>query len=298
MTMTTTEVDITEYLSQIQARCESVLGDLLPCENAEPKQLHQAMRYSVLNGGKRIRAALVYATGQAFGASMGALDYPAAAVECIHAYSLIHDDLPCMDDDDLRRGKPSCHKAFDEATAVLAGDALQALAFELIATARLPLGLKMVQLLAQSSGASGMVGGQMQDMLAEGKTLELDALETLHLGKTGALISASVLLGALAAGFDDPGLMRQLHQFGNGLGLAFQIQDDVLDATADTHTLGKTAGADSERNKSTFISLLGVEGAQEKAEQTLLLTRQRLQPIKQDTRVLDALSTYVTKRLY
>lgn len=298
MMKTESTVCIEEYMTQIQNRQMRVLQDFLPPENMPCEQLHQAMRYSTLSGGKRLRAALVYATGQAFGASMSALDYPAAAVECIHAYSLIHDDLPCMDDDDLRRGQPTCHKAFDEATAVLAGDALQAFAFELIANARLNLGLKMVQVLAQCSGAPGMVGGQMQDMLAESSTLSLEALETLHLGKTGALISASVMLGALAAGYDEPSIMRQLHQFGTGLGLAFQIQDDILDVTSDTQTLGKTAKADIERSKCTFVSLLGVEGAQQKAKEIILLAQDKLRPLPQDTKVLEALSTYVTKRLY
>ncbi|MAZ44371.1 MAG: geranyl transferase [Legionellales bacterium] len=296
----TTEIatDIEGFLIQAKSRVESVLSDFLPSVDSEPQRLHEAMRYATLGGGKRIRAALVYATGQSFGANMGALDYAAAAVECIHAYSLIHDDLPCMDDDDLRRGQPTTHKAFDEATAVLAGDALQAFAFELIANARMPLGLKMVQLLAQSSGASGMVGGQMRDMLAENQNISVEDLEALHLGKTGALICASIMLGALAAEQGEPGLMRQLHQFGSDLGLAFQIHDDVLDVTSDTETLGKTAGADQNRNKSTFVTLLGIEGAQARAEEQLSLARQRLWPLKQDTRLLDSLSTYVIKRLY
>ena len=293
-----TELTLEDFLACAQERVERRLSDYLPPETQNPQRLHEAMRYSTLGGGKRLRAALVYATGQAFGAGMASLDCPAAAVECIHSYSLIHDDLPCMDDDDLRRGKPSCHKAYDEATAVLAGDGLQALAFELLATSRLELGLKMVQVLAQCSGAPGMVGGQMADLLAEGQDLELQALESMHAAKTGALMSASVLLGALAAGHDSPGLMTQLNEFGRYLGLAFQIHDDVLDATADTSVLGKNAGQDAAHDKSTYVQLLGVEGAREKAQQCIILAQERLRPLSQNTDILMALSTYATKRLY
>ena len=228
------------------------------------------MRYSVLSEGKRIRPVLVYASGQALGVDLSALDAPACAVEMIHAYSLIHDDLPAMDDDDLRRGRPTCHKAFDEATAILAGDALQALAFAVLAkdkhlviddTQR----IKMIDILALASGSEGMAGGQAIDLSSVGKALDLEQLQDMHSRKTGALIRASVELGALAA----PGLaesqFNQLSAYAHCIGLAFQIQDDILDIESDTETLGKPQGSDQARNKPTYPNLLGLDGAKQAA---------------------------------
>jgi farnesyl diphosphate synthase len=256
-------------LAECQGRIETCLQSRLPPEQRVPEGLHRAMRYSTLDGGKRIRPVLVYASGRALGAPVAELDGPAMAVELIHAYSLIHDDLPAMDDDDLRRGKPTCHKAFDEATAILAGDALQSLAFEILAadpaiTVDAPRRLRMVAELAVAAGAAGMCGGQAIDVDAEGKALTLPQLEQMHRLKTGALIRASVRLGALSApGFTEARL-EQLDRYAAAIGLAFQIRDDILDVEADTATLGKTQGSDLARNKPTYTSLLGLDGAKRK----------------------------------
>jgi geranylgeranyl pyrophosphate synthase len=242
---------------------------LAPAEQA-PERLHAAMRYAVLGTGKRLRPALVYAAGDALGAPAECLDPPACAVELIHAYSLVHDDLPAMDDDDLRRGAPTCHKAFDEATAILAGDALQALAFELI-TAAPPAGVysaatrgRLAATLARAVGAQGMAGGQALDLGACGHQIALADLERMHRYKTGALIQASVVLGALA-GDADESVLAPLERFGEAIGLAFQIVDDILDVTADTATLGKTQGSDDAQAKPTYPALLSLEGAQNHA---------------------------------
>lgn len=227
------------------------------------------MRYSTLQGGKRIRPLLVYAASHTVRPDAPiATDAAATAVEMIHAYSLIHDDLPAMDDDNLRRGKPTCHIAFDEATAILAGDALQALAFEHLSSseqASPQTKVEMLKTLAQGSGVSGMVGGQMIDLLSEGKAISLAELEKMHSLKTGALIRASVVMGAISAEAD-PELVQLLGDFGRKIGLAFQIQDDVLDHTSSTATLGKTQGADAANNKSTYVSLLGLEESRSKAD--------------------------------
>jgi geranylgeranyl diphosphate synthase, type II len=236
-----------------------------------PGALGDAMRYALLGGGKRIRPILVYSSGTAVGASLEALDHPACAVELIHAYSLIHDDLPAMDDDDLRRGRPTCHKVFGEALAILAGDALQALAFEVltsdVAKRDCPPGrlAQMVRVLAQAAGAAGMVGGQAIDLEAVGRPLSLDQLEDMHLRKTGALIQASVRLGALSAPEVQEETLARLDAYAKCIGLAFQIRDDILDVEGDTATLGKTRGADASRNKPTYPSLLGLGGARELA---------------------------------
>ncbi len=228
------------------------------------------MRYAVLGGGKRIRPVLVYATGAAFGVPPEALDGPGCAVELIHAYSLVHDDLPAMDDDDLRRGKPTCHKAFGDALAILAGDALQALAFEVLATdpaMNIPpeQRLRMVRSLSQAAGADGMVGGQAIDLAAIGRRLALDQMEDMHLRKTGALIRASVRLGALSAPEVDEATLEHLDAYALCVGLAFQIRDDILDVVGDTATLGKIHGADASRSKPTYPTLLGIEGARDRA---------------------------------
>ena len=244
------------------ARIEAALAAALPPADAIPARLHQAMRHAVLGGGKRLRARLVLAAGALGEADPRALDAAAVAVELVHAFSLVHDDLPAMDDDTLRRGQPTVHVAFDEATAILAGDALQALAFEVLADAPAPAALRveLVRVLARATGAAGMCGGQQLDMDATGRTPALPELEALHARKTGALIVASVLLGATLAGVDEPTRVR-LDGFATELGLAFQIRDDLLDVEADTATLGKTAGKDASQGKSTYPALLGMDGA-------------------------------------
>jgi farnesyl diphosphate synthase len=250
-------------LQAFPERSEAVLETLLPPVDRPPLRLHQAMRHAVLGGGKRMRPLLVYATGQMLGASLEALDRPAAAVELMHAYSLVHDDLPAMDDDDLRRGRPTCHIAFDEATAILAGDALQCLAFEVLTEADLAIGtrLRMLQTLAAASGVRGMAGGQALDLAAVGRRLDISELEAVHRMKTGALIRASVRLGALAANAGDT-LFEALDEFADALGLAFQIRDDMLDIEGTAESLGKTAGKDARADKPTYPSLLGPEQAQ------------------------------------
>jgi geranylgeranyl pyrophosphate synthase len=252
-----------------RARAEQQLARRLDLADPGTARLGEAMRYSALGGGKRLRPILVYATGEALGAARELLDDAAVAVELIHAYSLVHDDLPAMDDDDLRRGRPTCHKAYDEGTAVLVGDALQALAFEIIADSNSVLTpaarLQQIQVLAQGIGTAGMAGGQAIDLAAVGRPLSADALEGMHRRKTGALIRSSVLLGAIAAGATGGSQYEALGVYGAELGLAFQIQDDVLDVAGETAALGKTAGADAVRGKPTYPSVHGLAGAAELA---------------------------------
>ncbi len=246
------------------ARIELVLDRLLPAAAVQPTRLHQAMRYAALGAGKRVRPFLVYSAGTMLGAAETLLDVPAAAVELIHAYSLVHDDLPAMDDDDLRRGRPTCHRAFDEATAILVGDALQTLAFEILTTAPsvdADTRLAMLRTLTQASGSGGMAGGQALDFAATGQNIDLAALEQMHRLKTGALIIASVQLGALAAHADET-TQAQLTRYARAIGLAFQVRDDILDVTADSQTLGKTQGKDASDDKPTYVSLLGLDAAQ------------------------------------
>lgn len=244
------------------ARVERQLARHLPPPETEPRRLHGAMRHAALGGGKRMRPLLVYAAGTLFGADEALLDAPAAAVELVHAYSLVHDDLPAMDDDDLRRGRPTVHVAFDEATAILAGDALQTRAFELLAHADAPAALRIdwVAALADAGGAAGMCGGQALDVDATGHAQSLDALRRMHALKTGALIRASVRMGALAGRADAAALAR-LDRFATALGLAFQVRDDILDVEASSAQLGKTAGKDAAQAKSTYPALLGLDGA-------------------------------------
>lgn len=244
-----------------QQRVETVLARTLPGEHTLPERLHEAMRYAVLGGGKRVRALLSYAAAELASATPEQADSAAAAVELIHAFSLVHDDMPCMDDDDLRRGKASCHKQYDDATALLVGDALQSLAFEALADAGAVQALKQVQVLAKATGSRGLCGGQSIDLQSTGKLLTRNALETMHQYKTGALIEAAALLGAYAADHTDQALIDTLEQYSQHMGLAFQVVDDILDATADTQTLGKTAGKDALQEKSTYVSLLGLDEA-------------------------------------
>jgi len=262
-------------IEALQQRTERALERELALDDAPTSRLLKAMRYSVLGGGKRLRPVLVYLTGQAFGAPLLRLDAPAAAVELIHAYSLIHDDLPAMDDDELRRGRPTCHRAFDEGTAILAGDALQALAFSVLAQPRAqPTGdssaeerVLMLATLARAIGTEGMAGGQAIDLEAIGSTPSAEAIEGMHRRKTGALIQASVELGAIAAGLANTSPYPALKRYGAEIGLAFQIQDDILDVTGETGILGKTQGADAALGKPTYPSVFGLEAARHFAVQ-------------------------------
>ncbi len=253
-------------LLALSARADASLARVLPDAEQPPIELHRAMRYSVLGGGKRLRPLLVYATGAAFNANPAMLDAVAAAVEIIHAYSLVHDDLPAMDDDSLRRGRPTCHIVFGEAMAILAGDALQALAFEVLANDPMldvdaATRLDMLRTLAIACGSHGMAGGQAFDLAAVGKKLDAAELERMHVHKTGALIRASVRLGALAAGCVDASTLAALEIYGHSIGLAFQIRDDLLDIEAETAQLGKTAGKDVAANKPTYPAILGVDAS-------------------------------------
>ena len=251
-----------KHYPEYQARIEAVLCKILSNGKPPSTKLNQAIAYSTLNAGKRLRPILVYLTGQCFEQTLDLLDYAAAAIECIHCYSLIHDDLPAMDDDDLRRGKPTCHIAFDEATAILAGDALQALAFECLSnyqnTHISPQSqLKAIHLLATASGRDGMVGGQSLDLEAEGRILTSNQLDQIHHLKTGALIKTSVLLGATLAECHDPRILKNLGEFGEQLGLAFQLQDDLLDTIGNPQQLGKNTGQDAKHGKATYTTLFG-----------------------------------------
>jgi len=263
-------MSLSTQLKIYQAQVEAALERWLPGPNIPPAHLHEAMRYAVLGDGKRIRPVLVYACGEAFGVEISALDACATAVEMIHAYSLVHDDLPAMDDDDLRRGKPTLHKQFDEATAILAGDALQALAFHVLANdpaIRVDAAqrIQMIDKLALASGSVGMAGGQAIDLASVGKSLDLNELENMHMHKTGALIRASVEMGALCSQVLDSLQFAMVSKYANCIGLAFQIQDDILDIESDTETLGKPQGSDIARNKPTYPTLLGLMGAKETA---------------------------------
>ncbi len=284
------------------ARVESALAMWIPEASKQPLRLHAAMRYCALAGGKRFRPCLVYATGHALGVPLAQLDGPACAVELIHAYSLIHDDLPAMDDDDLRRGKLTCHKEFDEATAVLAGDALQALAFYVLAhdphmctdsSAR----LAMVETLALASGSRGMAGGQALDILAEGQELNLSELENVHIHKTGALIRASVRLATLCQPHLDEALRSALDHYAKCIGLAFQIQDDILDVEGATEVLGKRQGADQARNKPTYPMLLGMAQAKARAHDLIDEALTSLQPLAAPADELRAIAHYVIERI-
>jgi len=273
----------------------------LPFQNTP---LVEAMQYGALLGGKRLRPFLVYATGTLFGVSRETLDAPAAAVECIHAYSLIHDDLPAMDDDDLRRGQPTCHIKFGEANAILAGDALQTLAFSILSDAPMPevtaeYRLAMVRELAFASGAHGMCAGQALDLAAEGRSVDLQALEQIHRHKTGALIRAAVKMGALSAGDSGREWLPVLDSYAQSIGLAFQVQDDILDVVGDTATLGKRQGADQHLGKSTYPALLGLEQARVKARDLIADARRSLSLLAAqslDTTALEALADYIIQR--
>lgn len=288
-------------MEQYRARAERALERCLPPAATLPVQLHQAMRYAVLTGGKRIRPVLVYASGAALGTPLAQLDAPACAVELIHAYSLVHDDLPAMDNDDLRRGQPTCHKAYDEATAILAGDALQALAFQLLAQdAALEvtpaLRLRMIAILAEASGSRGMAGGQALDLAAVGSQVTLAEIEYMHIHKTGALIRAAVRLGALGAVEESDPLFAQLDHYAKCIGLAFQIHDDVLDEAGSTATLGKAQGADRRRNKPTYPALLGLSQSRQMARDLCLDAVASLSGLDQRAEPLRNLARYIVER--
>lgn len=256
-----------QWMQDRAARTEAALAAALPAADRLPARLHEAMRYAAMGGGKRVRPLLVHAAGEVGGADPRACDAAACAVEMIHAYSLVHDDMPCMDDDDLRRGRPTVHKAYDEATALLVGDALQTQAFIVLAEtdALEPAArLRLVGELARASGSIGMAGGQAIDLQHVGQAMSLDQLETMHRMKTGALLRASIRMGALCGSIDEAGLAA-LDRYAAAIGLAFQVVDDILDVTADTATLGKTAGKDAEQHKPTYVSLLGLDAARELA---------------------------------
>ncbi len=266
-------------LTQYQERIDRKLAAGLPTES--PGRLGEAIRYAVLGGGKRIRPCLVYLAAEAAGASVDAADSTACAVEMIHAYSLVHDDLPAMDDDDLRRGQPTCHIQFDEATAILAGDALQARAFEIVAQDPLldaQQKLSIVLRLAAACGAEGMVAGQVIDLDSENRQIDVATLTEMHRKKTGALIAASVVCGGICGGADQA-FLEAMDRFGYAIGLAFQIRDDILDESGVTEQLGKTAGADSRRQKSTFVSAYGLEGAATELEKVRAIAEAAIEPL-------------------
>ena len=282
-------------------RADAALARILPPEDQSPQELHRAMRYAVLGGGKRLRPVLVYATGSALGAALDALDASACAVEIIHAYSLVHDDLPAMDDDALRRGQPTCHVAFGEAMAILAGDALQALAFEVLAAdpaLRADPGthVEMLRTLAAACGSHGMAGGQALDLNAVGRHLAADELERMHVHKTGALIRASVRLGALAAGCRDAALLAALERYGHCVGLAFQIRDDIIDVEGDSATLGKTAGKDAANAKPTYPAILGMQASRAQLGELTQEAIAALLPFGAGMSELIALAHYVAER--
>jgi farnesyl diphosphate synthase len=294
---------VEETIQRYRARAERALDRRLPAADLHPGDLHRAMRYAVLGGGKRIRPVLVYSAGAAVGAEPDTLDGPACSVEFIHAYSLIHDDLPAMDDDDLRHGRPTCHKAFGEALAILAGDALQALAFQVLGQDTTMMSdpairLRMVSLLAQAAGSRGMAGGQAIDLAATGLELTLAELENMHIHKTGALIRASVLLGALSGPEVAPATLEGLDRYAKCVGLAFQIRDDILDVIGDTATLGKTQGADRALNKPTYPELLGLDGAREHARALYQDALASLEPLGAEADPLRWIARYIVERAY
>ena len=290
------------YLPDYQARVEATLERWLPPAQTHPARLHEAMRYAVLGGGKRMRPLLVYATGDALGVPRPALDAPACAVELIHCYSLVHDDLPAMDDDDLRRGRPTCHRAYDEVTAILVGDALQSLAFRVLShcsddeTVPTQQRLRMIDVLSLATGSRGMAGGQSLDYEAMGRQVTVPELEDMHIHKTGALIRASVMLGALADTNSDPARMEHLDHYAKCVGLAFQVQDDILDVTGDEARLGKSQGADARLDKPTYPALLGINEARGFAHQLCQDALASLQEFGSEADCLRGVAEYIVAR--
>jgi len=289
-------VDLTQ-LAQYQERVNDFLGQQLSQQTINEPTLHQAMEYGLLLGGKRVRPFLVYATGEMLGVDLAQLDHAAGSIEAIHAYSLIHDDLPAMDDDALRRGQPTCHVQFDEATAILAGDALQTFAFELLCQAQLEpqQQIKLVKILANASGYHGMCGGQALDIAATNKQISLTQLQQIHRHKTGALLQAAVEMACVIAKVS-PQELKLLQQFSAAIGLAFQVQDDILDVIGDTKTLGKPQGSDIEANKSTYPALLGLAQAQDKAQQLIEQALHALDALPYNSELLKDFSRFIISR--
>jgi farnesyl diphosphate synthase len=288
-------------VEEYQHRVDAALDQWLPVVDVNPMRLHQAMRYAALAPGKRVRPILVYATASALDIPLGRVDGAATAVEIIHAYSLIHDDLPAMDDDDLRRGRPTCHREFDEATAILAGDALQALAFYILShdpqmTEDASSRLQMIEKLSLFSGSRGMAGGQAIDLAAVGNSLNIAELETMHIHKTGALIRTCVQLAALSTNSLNETQFKALDSYAKNIGLSFQIQDDILDVTGDTATLGKTQGADKALNKPTFPSVIGLQASYEKAQELHQQALQALLIFGEEADILRYISAWFVER--
>ncbi len=294
--------DFALWVRAVQDRTENALAGYLPSAGIAPQRLHAAMRYVALGGGKRVRPMLAFAAGEAVGADAKRVEAGACAVELIHVYSLTHDDLPCMDDDDLRRGKPTCQVEYDEATAMLVGDALQSLAFDVLARPGLHTDaatqIEMLHILAVASGSRGMCGGQAVDLASTGKTLDLAELEFMHIHKTGALIRAAVLLGALADGPLAPEARAGLERYAKCIGLAFQVMDDVLDAEADTATLGKTAGKDAAQGKATYLSLMSAREARAYAIELIDEARAALAPFGERGARLADIARFIVERTY
>ena len=292
-----------EQLESWRLRMERALETRLPQADVVPSRLHTAMRYSVLGGGKRIRPALLFATARALGLSEDEVEAAACAIELVHVYSLVHDDLPAMDNDDLRRGRPTCHKAFDDATALLVGDALQPLAFQLLASdpalpASPAIRLRLIELLAHASGTFGMAGGQAIDLAAQGTVLDIQQVEDMHARKTGAVIRASVLMAAECVPPLDPHLYASLARFAAAVGLAFQIQDDLLDVTGDVSTLGKATGADSERAKPTHPAVIGIPASQQRVQLLHHQAITALAPFGERASALRSLAHWLLSRRY
>jgi farnesyl diphosphate synthase len=297
------EPDFGALLESWQARMEIALAARLPAATLVPTRLHEAMRYSVLGGGKRIRPALLFATARTLGLAEDEVEAAACAIELIHVYSLVHDDLPAMDDDDLRRGRPTCHKAFDEATAVLVGDALQPLAFQLLARdpalpASPAIRLRLVDLLSEAAGTSGMAGGQAIDLAVQGQRLGIEEVEDLHARKTGALIRASVRMAAECVPNLDLRRYAALNEFATAIGLAFQIQDDLLDVLGDVSILGKATGADRERDKPTHPAIIGIEASQTRVNLLHGQALKALAPFAEDAASLRSLANWLLSRRY
>jgi farnesyl diphosphate synthase len=302
MTATGQEPSISfdEWMQARRARVERELDAVLPPAGIVPERLHEAMRYATMGGGKRVRALLSFAAGELVGAAEDSAAAAGAAVELIHAYSLVHDDLPCMDDDTLRRGKPTCHVAFDEATALLVGDSLQSLAFQVLSEGELARDvgqqLRMVRTLAVASGSRGMAGGQAIDLAAVGRELSVPELELMHIHKTGALIRAAVMMGALCGEPMSAHDEDKLDRFAKFAGLAFQVVDDVLDVQADTQTLGKTAGKDAQHNKPTYVSALGLVRARELAQELRAQALDALDALARPAQRLRDITDYIVLR--
>ena len=291
--------ELSADLQTLVQRAELALRKRLPGADRPPAELHKAMRYAVLGGGKRLRPMLVYATAHANGESGAQLDDAACAVELIHAYSLVHDDLPAMDDDELRRGQPTCHVMFGEAMAVLAGDALQALAFEILANTATPpadaITIAMLRALGRACGAEGMAGGQALDLAAVGHKLTLEQLEHMHACKTGALIRASVQLGALVGGTDQQTL-QALDRYASAVGLAFQVRDDILDVEGKSQVLGKTAGKDAAADKPTFPSIIGLDASRARLDELIAIALDAIAPLGSSGALLRELALYSARR--